>query len=82
MVITASAPVAASAAPATTTAPSAASTAVRAAARSWTCKRWPALSRLPAIGNPMLPSPMKPMVAMGQLSLVGKSRSGSASGAK
>ena len=47
---------------ATTVAPAATSGASRALSMSWTTSSNPALTRLSAIGPPMLPRPMKAMV--------------------
>src|SRR6516164_4660071 len=49
---------------AATIAPRAASSCAGAGERFHTRKRWPALSRLSAMGLPMLPSPMNPMSMM------------------
>ena len=64
IVTTASTPLAASAADAAAFTPRAAALSTLAAMRSKPFTSWPFLTRLPAMGSPMLPSPMKPIFAM------------------
>ena len=64
MVITTSTPSAASAALPTASMPSATAASIAACTTSKPFTLWPALSRLTAMGPPMLPSPMNPMSVM------------------
>ena len=65
MVTTASTSRAACAGEAAASAPASTAFAVKAGTRSKTLRRWPAFSRLRAIGPPILPRPMNPIRAMG-----------------
>src|SRR5215475_1530140 len=65
MVTTRSTSAAAAAAEASCRTPRAPARCRAAGTRSKPATAWPALTRLPAIGNPMLPKPMKPILAMG-----------------
>ncbi len=64
MVMTTSAPAAAAAAEGATATPAARAATSAAALRSKPRTAWPALTRLAAMGAPMLPSPMNAMAAM------------------
>ena len=64
MVTTASASLAASVADATLVTPRASALAMLAATRSKPFTAWPFFTRLAAMGAPMLPSPMKPILAI------------------
>ena len=64
MVTTTSTSLAASAAEAALVTPRASALAMLAATRSKPFTAWPFLTRLPAMGSPMLPSPMKPILAI------------------